>query len=435
MSATVEEAVTPLAEVGSALAGAGVPALVLSKPPGVPHVELLLARGSARPAESALARVGWRWRVSGDGPWRFARRRRYAFDGGFLVTVHHALPTGPLPALALRSLERALWAGAERSDDDGLLRAGDAPLLVYLCVQAARGGVRSTAERAELQARAERLTDREPAVSLARTVGVKAPLRGALGGAGSPPAAGRATRGAVPAIAWWAARGLRERGKRQALAAALLGEPWRHAITRCRFDGLELLAGPGTFLPRRVSEQLVPAACERLSAVERPVAVDVGTGCGAIALALARRAPRARVLGVDVDERALTWAQRNGRRLGMPHVRFACGSLLDPVPADVRTRVSLIAANVPCVPPDSLERNLDAPARAYAGADPDGLGLQRRLAADCRPLLHPGGWLLVQLAPSQWPAYRETLRDLGFEALDVQGGPTAIVAAGRWAGP
>ena len=227
---------------------------------------------------------------------------------------------------------------------------------------------------------------------------------------------------------------MRVRAGGRAIGQALLGEPWHSATTRCRFDGLELLAGPGTFLPRGISEQLVRAACERLSGDELPIAVDVGTGCGAVALALARRVPLARVLGVDLDERALRWARRNARRMRMGHVRFAAGSLLDPLPADVRRGVSVVTANVPCVPPDSFAGALDAPAQAYVGVGSDGLGLQRALAAEARAVLRPGGWLLVQLAPSQWPAYRETLRDLGYDAPAADGGSVAVVAAGRWSG-
>ena len=430
MSAATEARTRLLAEVGEALAGVGVSALVLSEPPAFPHVELLLARG-ARAARPALASVGWRRRTGGDGAWRLARRRRYVFDGGFVVTVHETLPTGPLPALALRSLDRALWAGAERRGDDGLLRAGGAAKVVYLCVQAARGALRSTAQRAELAAQAAGITDRGATCSLARTVGVEAQVREVLAGTDSWSSAGRA---AVPPAAWRAARVLRERTEGRAIGEALLGEPWRSAVTRCRFDGLELLVGPGAFLPRSVSEQLVRAACERPFGEERPVAVDVGTGCGAIALALARRNRFMRVIGVDLDERALKWARRNSRRLGLSHVRFASGSLLDPVPEELRSRVSLMTANVPCVPRDDFEGSLDAPAQAYVGVGADGLGLQRMLAGQARAVLAPGGWLLVQLAPSQWPAYRETLHDLGYDRLDASGGSVAVVASGRWPG-
>lgn len=423
---------TPHAEVGHALSGAGVDALVLSEWPPFPHLELLLPRGAARAAQRAFAEVGWRWRIGGDGAWRFVRRHRYSFDGGFLVTVHEVLPSAPVPAIALRGLERALWDGAVR-DADGLLRPATAPLLVFHCLLAARGVVRFPAQRAELLAYARGLTDHDAAWSLARSAGVEAALRGALGEP-SPRPPSRSGAPAVASSAWRATRALRAISHRRAVAHAVLGEPWEDCLTRCRFDGLELLAGPGTFLPRGVSEELVHEAAERLAGVKRPVLVDVGTGCGAIALALARRFRDARVLGCDLDEGALTWAWRNGCRLGLDHAQFAAGSLLEPVPGDLRGRVTLVVGNVPCVPPDAFEGSLDAPAQAYVGADADGLGLQRTVAADARGVLAPGGWLLVQLGPSQWDPFRAALQDLGYDELHVRGGPVAVVGAGRWPG-
>ena len=90
-----------------------------------------------------------------------------------------------------------------------------------------------------------------------------------------------------------------------------------------------------------------------------------------------------------------------------------------------------MTANVPCVPPDAYGGSLDAPAEAYVGGGPDGLGLQRRLAQQACDVLAPGGWLLVQLAPSQWASYRESLHRLGFDALEASGDDVAVVGAGR----
>ena len=419
-------AATPVLDAARQLAAAEVPALILSEPAELPHVELLLARGRARAGARALARTSWRWRLGGDGPARLARRRRYSFDGGFVLTVHHALPAGPLPAVALRTLERALWAAAER-DGSGLLRPRPEALLVHLGVQVARGVVRSPPQLAELEAVAARVDDWDAVWPLAAAAGVERTLRAVVA---EPPRAGRPRRGAT-AAAWRAARGLRRLRRGQAVADLLLGEPWRQAVTRCRFDGLELLAGPGTFLPRRVSERLVHAATERLTDAGQALLVDVGTGCGAVALALARRHPQAQVMGVDVDAGALAWARRNGRRLGARDVEFAAGSLLDPVPRAWRGRVALVAANMPCVPADCYGASLDAPALAYVGQDADALGLQRRLAQQAWDVLRPGGWLLVQLAPAQRAPYREALDRLGFDSQDVGGDAVAVVAAAR----
>jgi release factor glutamine methyltransferase len=131
----------------------------------------------------------------------------------------------------------------------------------------------------------------------------------------------------------------------------------------------------------------------------------------------------------DLPHVELRLARGHGR--AGQHVDFAAGSLLDPLPASWRGGVSLVCANVPCVPRGAYEVSLDAPARAYVGGGRDGLGLQWRLAEQARDGLSPGGWLLVQLAPSQWAPYRETLDRLGFEALEARGDGVAVVGAGR----
>lgn len=420
--------------IGSELAAADVPALVLSEPAGLPYAELLLARGRAEAGERALDRLPWRWRMGGDGAWRLAGMRRYSFDGGAVLTVHRRLPAAPLPSAALRPLEQALWAGAALGAD-GLLRPSAGPLLVYLAVEHARGALAGSARLAEVRARADETRDWDEVWRLADRIGVAGvlaealgdPKRGPEGGASSEP--GRRVR----AAGWSAARALRGRGRLGAVADAVLREPWRRGITRCRFSGLELLSGPGTFLPRGVSERLVTAATEAPLPAAPPVIVDVGTGCGAAALALALRLG-ARVVGIDVDDGALRWARRNARRLHVPEVEFVAGSLLDPLPSSLRGRVSAVVANVPCVPPGAFEGAADASREAYVGADADGLGLQRRLAEQARDVLRPGGSLLVQLVPSQWPAYRASLAQLGYEPEDAQGDELAVVGVARWPG-
>ncbi len=434
MSALAADAAAPLIEVGRLLAAADVPALILSEPADLPSAALLVHRRRARAAEVALDRGGWRWRVGGDGAWRLTRRRRYVFDGGFHLTVHAALPAGPLPAITLLQLERALWV--DSSSEDGLARCRREPLLVYLGVQIARGTVRSPGQLAEVLTCAAEVTDWGLVWRLARKVGVSGTLRAVLADR-APPAEARTDASVGTwggAIAWRVADVLRRRGRPQALWDAVIGEPWRHATTRCRFCGLELLAGPGTFLPRGVSELLVDSAVERMAGPDRAFLVDVGTGCGAVALALARRRPDARVRGVDVDTKALSWARRNRRRCGLHRVDFASGSLLDPVPASWEGCVSVVVANVPCIPPDSFEGASDAPEQAYVGTGPDGLDLHRRLAEQARDALRPGGWLLVQLAPLQWEVYRQSLEALGYQALGARGGDVAVIGAARWPG-
>lgn len=422
--------VRPFAEVAGALQEAGVRAQVLTDMPGVPHLELLLAPGEGPRADRVLAELDWRWRTGGDGFWRWLGPRRYQWDGGFVVTVHRRIAAAPLPALVTRPLERMLWNTAGGESAHGLPVASAEAHLVYLALQAARGEPRPSYFLPQAVADASRVTDWQATWQLARRVGADTALGGILAaaGAGTP---GPARRAGAVARVWRGIRLARRLLRRWPAARAIYGDPFGLALTRCRFDGLELLAGPGTFLPRGVSEDLVAVAAQLMGTLDPPTAIDVGTGCGAVALALARRVARAQIVGVDIDPAALRWARQNARRLDIRAVRFLAGSLLEPVPVELRGTVGMVVANVPCVPASAFAGGADAPVRAYVGEDPDGLGLQRRLAADARAVLRPGGWLAVQLAPDQAAAYERTLHGLGFDELETRTGRIAVVL-GRW---
>ena len=422
--------VRPFADVARALQAAGIRAQVLTDVPGIPHLELLLAPGEGPRADRVLGELDWRWRTGGDGFWRWLGPRRYQWDGGFVVTVHRRLAAAPMPAPVTRPLERMLWDTAGGESPHGLPVASAAAHLVYLALQAARGEPRPSYLLPQAAADSSRVTDWGATWQLARRVGADTALGAILAAAGVATAGPPRRAGAVARV-WRGIRLARRLLRRWPAARAIYGDPFGLALTRCRFDGLELLAGPGTFLPRGVSEDLVAVSAELMGTLDPPTAIDVGTGCGAVALALARRVASAEIVGVDIDPTALRWARQNARRLDVRSVRFLAGSLLEPVPVQIRGTVGLVVANVPCVPASAFAGGSDAPVAAYLGEDPDGLGLQRRLAADARAVLRPGGWLAVQLAPDQAAAYARALGELGFDELGAQTGRIAVVF-GRW---
>jgi release factor glutamine methyltransferase len=215
-------------------------------------------------------------------------------------------------------------------------------------------------------------------------------------------------------------RGLARRIPRRAtirgmpLRAVFAGRELEYVTTRCRFGGVELLVGPGVFLPRSVSEPIVDAA---QAAVERDdsLVVDVGTGCGAVALALAKRLPRLRVVGMDIDEPAVLWARRNAELLHADGVSFLTGGLLDPLDPAARGQVDLIVANMPCVPATIFEGAADALDHAYVGGGDDGLGLLRALMHQAVDVLRPGGSLVVQMSPAQWAGFSAEAAALGYQ--------------------
>ena len=170
-------------------------------------------------------------------------------------------------------------------------------------------------------------------------------------------------------------------------------------VTTCRFDGMELLAGRATFWPRRRSEALVAAATAVLGAEEgkgRKV-IDVGTGCGAVGLAIARRVGDVTVLAADSEEAPLVWVRRNIVVTGLADRVVPCRSdLLSHVPVEWSSGVDLVVGNIPCVPATEFDGAGDTGAVGYVGAGSDGLGLHRRLLDQASGVLVPGGALVLQ---------------------------------------
>jgi release factor glutamine methyltransferase len=187
-------------------------------------------------------------------------------------------------------------------------------------------------------------------------------------------------------------------------------EPLQHLIGSVGFRRLDLLVGPGVFVPRPETESVVQWAVEQLISAlagrRAPVVVDLCTGAGTIALSLAKEAPGAQVHGVDLDPAALAWARRNVERTGLPVTLHQC-----PV-AEVAARlpellgaVDLVASNPPYVAlgerhqvdPEVLDH--DPAVALWAGAD--GLDLVRSVEAAARRLLQPGGLVAVEHSDRQ----------------------------------
>jgi release factor glutamine methyltransferase len=165
-------------------------------------------------------------------------------------------------------------------------------------------------------------------------------------------------------------------------------------MTTVRFADLELLTSPGVVMtPRSTSTALVERVLEHIGD-EQAVVVDVGTGSGAIGIAIARSAPHARVWATDVSADAVALAHRNAKRCGVD-VRVRRGHLLDPVPG----RIDVIVANLPYLPLSErvFHPDLDAEPEDAVFGPGDGLGTYRRLLDSAADRLAPDGLLAVQL--------------------------------------
>ena len=193
--------------------------------------------------------------------------------------------------------------------------------------------------------------------------------------------------------------------ERTALAAMLqrrvLREPIQHIIGTAPFYGLELAVSAAVLVPRPETERLVELVLETLPAGPATV-LDVGTGSGAIALAVKAERPVAEVWATDVDPEALAVAQANAKSLGLT-VEFRLSDLLaDAAVATVAARCDALIANLPYLPEhdaDDLqpEARHDPPGALFGGID--GLGVAERLRVQASDLLAPGALVALELDP------------------------------------
>ncbi len=192
-------------------------------------------------------------------------------------------------------------------------------------------------------------------------------------------------------------------------------EPLQHLTGVAHFRHVELAVGAGVFVPRPETELLAGWAIERCHEQTGPVVVDLGTGSGAIAKAIADEAPEARVYAVELDPVAHGWAERN---LAGTAVELRQGDLATAYD-DLAGRVDVIACNPPYIPLEAWEsvaaeaRDHDPHLALFSGQD--GLDAIRVLVERAAVLLRPGG-------------------RVGVEHADVQGTsvPDLFAATGRW---
>jgi release factor glutamine methyltransferase len=214
-----------------------------------------------------------------------------------------------------------------------------------------------------------------------------------------------------------------------------LGEPIQYITGEAEFYGLPFRVTPDVLIPRPETEHLVEQVIALATEFSRPRIVDVGTGSGAIAIALARHLPDARITTIDVSEKALYVARENAARNAVSErVRLLAGDLLEPVSGE---QFDLVVSNPPYVPDGDREslsvevREFEPALALFAGAD--GLEVYRRLIPAAYAALAPGGHILLEIGYGQAEQVRALLVASGFEGIhfipDLQGIPR--VACGR----
>lgn len=201
------------------------------------------------------------------------------------------------------------------------------------------------------------------------------------------------------------------------VARRLTGEPLAWITGHVRFCGLDLRVHPGVYVPRWQTEQIARRAAARLP--DHGVAADLCTGCGAVAAFLQAVHPRARVVGTDVDARAVACARANG-------VDAYEGDLLDALPSDLRppAAVDLVIGVVPYVPTAALDLlphdTLTFESTVSYDGGPSGTAVLRRAVAAAPTVLRPGGALVLELGGDEADALADDdLRANGFGDVAV----------------
>ena len=210
------------------------------------------------------------------------------------------------------------------------------------------------------------------------------------------------------------------------------GEPIQYITGETEFYGLPFRVTPEVLIPRPETEHLVEKVIELAARFQQPRIVDVGTGSGAIAVALAHECFFAVMTAIDISSRALAIAEENAKRSGAS-IRFLEGDLLAPVAGEC---FEIVVSNPPYVPSGdratlSVEVREHEPALALFAGD-DGLDVYRRLIPAAFVALIPGGYVALEIGYGQSKAITELLARSGFEQIefvpDLQGIPRVACA-------
>jgi release factor glutamine methyltransferase len=202
------------------------------------------------------------------------------------------------------------------------------------------------------------------------------------------------------------------------VARRATGEPVPLITGTFEFRGLRMKVRPGVFVPRDSSEWLVEQAVSRLRRRAKPVVVDLATGAGPMALAMANELPRAEVYGTDLTAEAVALARENARRLKIP-ARFVQGDLFSGLPRRLAGRLDMITFHPPYLGrreirdlPDEI-RHFE-PISALTDQSPTGMFLIERAAEESEDWLRPGGWIHVEVSPDRSRQVAALLRRSAF---------------------
>ncbi len=201
-------------------------------------------------------------------------------------------------------------------------------------------------------------------------------------------------------------------------------EPLQHILGSQEFDGLSFAVSPAVLIPRHDTETLLEQALKQ--APHARSILDIGTGSGCIAIALAKRLPEAAVTAVDLSPEALAVAQRNAESHAVD-VEFLLGSFFEPLAG---RRFELIVSNPPYITTDDLNRLQpevrDHEPRLALDGGPDGLAAYRVIISQAAAHLEPNGWLLFEVGAGQSEDVAALLVQAGFGGIITASDPGGI---------
>lgn len=198
-------------------------------------------------------------------------------------------------------------------------------------------------------------------------------------------------------------------------------EPLQHITGKAAFRSLELSVGPGVFIPRPETEQVVQYAIDYLRQLPMPgVAIDLGTGSGAIAIAMAIEVPQTKVYAVELSQSAFDYATKN-IEANLAAVELRLGAMQEVV-SDLVGGVDVVISNPPYIPDSAIPidpevRNFDPELALYGGED--GLDVIRDISGIAAALLRAGGLLVLEHAETQSDAIRELLLNDGWLSVSA----------------
>jgi release factor glutamine methyltransferase len=213
-------------------------------------------------------------------------------------------------------------------------------------------------------------------------------------------------------------------------------EPLQHITGKAYFRNLELEVGRGVFIPRPETEFVAQLAIDALRGVagDQPIAVDLGTGSGAIALSMATEVPHAKIFAVEKSDLAMPFTRKNFEKFAAENAQLIQGDLIDAF-SELDGLVAVVASNPPYIPLQAIPRDIEVrdfdPELALYGGE-DGMDVMQGVSATAMRLLHPGGFLVVEHADSQGAQVSQLLLADGWRQVrshkDLTGRDRAVTA-------